>query len=439
MSEAKRKATKPGQEEKPEVFAISRENGKWTLSRREFLAAAAGASAMAAGLAGCKSGGQGGVGKAHSKTITALEISPDAKSLYSSGGNEIKRWALPYGALEKGAKYDLDVADFEIMPGSKMLASVGSDGLTVRELPDFKGDGEPASSATAMLRVGASPDGKLLACVTDNNIQLRSASSLDVITTIDNAAKCVIFDRRSRLLIAGGKDGRVRVWSVDQLTSSTGQDAAQGSSEPRTLEGHADSVVSLAVTPDNTTLATGGSVGTIRLWSLPDGAPVNTINAGAGGALALEVSPDGKLLISGSGDNMIRLWSLRDVKLRKTLKGHTDDVTALEISPDGRYLASGSADGTIRCWELPSGKYMGALLDLSVNYDTIKGVQYKTHTVTGQEITYTLPCGSPIPPGATCVCNCVPGSIASPRSTPRTYTYTYTYCTCNQVHYWHPN
>jgi hypothetical protein len=42
--------------------------------------------------------------------------------------------------------------------------------------------------------------------------------------------------------------------------------------------------------------------------------------------------------------------------------------------------------------------------------------------------TYTLPCGSPLPPGAVCVCNCVTVPSA-------------TVCTCHAVttHYWYPN
>lgn len=41
--------------------------------------------------------------------------------------------------------------------------------------------------------------------------------------------------------------------------------------------------------------------------------------------------------------------------------------------------------------------------------------------------TFTLPCGSPIPPGATCTCNCVP--VTAPRQSYGTRTI----CTCNKV------
>ena len=47
-------------------------------------------------------------------------------------------------------------------------------------------------------------------------------------------------------------------------------------------------------------------------------------------------------------------------------------------------------------------------------------------------ITYTLPCGSPIPPGAVCVCNCV--TVKEPKPSG---------CSCDDhtvdTHYWYPN
>ena len=70
-----------------------------------------------------------------------------------------------------------------------------------------------------------------------------------------------------------------------------------------------------------------------------------------------------------------------------------------------------------------------------------KGINYKINGVS-----WTLPCGSPVPAGAVCTCNCV----AVPAGTRNSLTT----CTCNKVctcntvcscvghvtsHYWHPN
>ena len=84
----------------------------------------------------------------------------------------------------------------------------------------------------------------------------------------------------------------------------------------------------------------------------------------------------------------------------------------MAISPDSKLLVSGSFDGTIKLWSLPEGTLVTCLVDLAVNTADVQGVTYEAKTATGETRTFTLPCGSPIPAGAVCVCNCVGGGVA---------------------------
>ena len=43
-------------------------------------------------------------------------------------------------------------------------------------------------------------------------------------------------------------------------------------------------------------------------------------------------------------------------------------------------------------------------------------MSYKGVDVFGRVTTFTLPCNSPLPAGAVCVCNCVPGAITIPHT-----------------------
>ena len=71
---------------------------------------------------------------------------------------------------------------------------------------------------------------------------------------------------------------------------------------------------------------------------------------------AIAMSPDGSTLISGSSDDTIKVWNLTNGQLQRTLVGHTHTVTALAISLNGQIIASGSYDGTIKLWDLDTGE-----------------------------------------------------------------------------------
>jgi len=88
-------------------------------------------------------------------------------------------------------------------------------------------------------------------------------------------------------------------------------------------------------------------------------AHTNTVNA-------LSFSPDGKLLASGSSDGTIKIWEMPLGKLLETVNGRTNADNTLSFSPDGKLLASRSSDDTIKLWEMPSGKLCSCLSDPSI-------------------------------------------------------------------------
>jgi WD40 repeat protein len=178
-------------------------------------------------------------------------------------------------------------------------------------------------------------------------------------------------------------------------------------------------------------LMSGGANSDIRLWSLPEGKLLTTIKAAP--LFYPAVTRDGKLMACPDSKD-IGYWSLPDGKRVKTLSGHTDTVNFLAFSPDDQTLASSGKDKRARLWSVQSGE-MACLLDLAASPADVKGITVQGKTSGGGSYTYTLPCGSPIPAGATCVCNCVAGSggAAAPG------------CSCVSYkpsggsHYWYPN
>jgi WD40 repeat protein len=66
-------------------------------------------------------------------------------------------------------------------------------------------------------------------------------------------------------------------------------------------------------------------------------------------------SPDGQLLASGSQDKTVKLWEVKTGTLLHTLQGHDAAVFSIAFSPNGRLLASGSWDSTVKLWQVSSG------------------------------------------------------------------------------------
>ncbi|MBD1921125.1 CHAT domain-containing protein [Microcoleus sp. FACHB-831] len=132
-----------------------------------------------------------------------------------------------------------------------------------------------------------------------------------------------------------------------------------------TLTGHSKSVMSVAISPDSQTLASGSADATIKLWRLDTGELLYTLTGHSGSVRSLAFSQEAgagtspPLLASGSEDKTIKVWRLPTGELLRALAQDSDSVLSVAIGgSDGRTLASGTMDGTIKLWDLGSGQLL---------------------------------------------------------------------------------
>lgn len=152
---------------------------------------------------------------------------------------------------------------------------------------------------------------------------------------------------------------------------------------PGRMQGHEDSIVAAALSPDDTLLATASYDKTARLWFLGPNCsgsgtclkvlqhtdPVSHVAfsgsrqhaaaaaAAAGPAAAARQQP--QRLVTACDGYALWLWDVNSGACVAALGEHKDRVTSVVFSPDGRWLASTSQDRSVLVWDAANGSLVG--------------------------------------------------------------------------------
>ncbi|MFH0760316.1 MAG: WD40 repeat domain-containing protein [Bacteroidota bacterium] len=132
--------------------------------------------------------------------------------------------------------------------------------------------------------------------------------------------------------------------------------------EIRTLSGHTQPVTGLAFSPNSQLLASTGTVnlgepadGTVRLWDVESGTQLAYVETAPAGTSQLAFSPDGSILAGpgGGGTTLTTsLWNSTDLGLIRILSGVFRMVA---FSPDGSRIATGKRDDKVYFVEVATG------------------------------------------------------------------------------------
>lgn len=230
---------------------------------------------------------------------------------------------------------------------------------------------------------------------------------------------CIEFSHDNKYIVSGSDDDTIKLWdingdiiksfSVGTMVNSvaissddkyiiTGAGAAAGGTVDsntvkvwniegelvKRLEGHSQSVRSVAFSPNGKYIATGSWDNTVILWHF-GGRRIETLTAG-GGVDSVSFSPDGKYIIVAAMQgrlaysSALELWSLEG-KLIKRFK-YVGRIIKAQFNPDGKYIASVSSDKNVKLWNRE-----GALINEFIGHNyAIYGLSFSPdgkHIVTG--------------------------------------------------------
>ncbi|MFD5419284.1 WD40 repeat domain-containing serine/threonine protein kinase [Streptomyces sp. NPDC127069] len=171
-----------------------------------------------------------------------------------------------------------------------------------------------------------------------------------------------------RTLLLGGMGAAAAAVAVPAYLlrdSWTGPAAQQDRTRPvARLEGHPQSLVSLAFHPDGRTLAAAGSAGELWLWDTVTRRTVTKFTGEPPHANGLVFSPDGRTLAAACQDGTLRRWDVRTRTPLPALSGFEayslPTPYSLAVSPDNAVLAAAGA-GTVQLLDLASGRRLKKL------------------------------------------------------------------------------
>jgi WD40 repeat protein len=198
-----------------------------------------------------------------------------------------------------------------------------------------------------------SPDSELLVSGGYRNVKFwkraRNARKADL-AGVESAVKAMAVSADGKWAAMGEEGGKTRLFELPS------------GKVVRTLEGHEGAVSGVAFSTDSTKLVTGGQDKTFRVWNVADGAAVGSVATPAP-VNAVAFVAENSQVATGGADNIIRTWALPAAeqaeapKPVKELAGHGGPVTSLAtILPAGTQLLSGSQDGTLRVWDVKEAK-----------------------------------------------------------------------------------
>lgn len=276
----------------------------------------------------------------HPDTVRAMALRKDLLATACLDGNA-RLYSLSRPSDLKVLPHGTRVLSVAIAPDGKTIAT----GSVDRKVRLWRADGSPLGEIPASAPVPVlaySPDGKLLAARSDNDVLLLEGTRVAHTLNTGDEPNEIAFSPDGRFLAAAGAGkGEVTVWDV-----ATG--------ENRFRWKHPGIVPSVSFSPDSKWLLTACNDGRARRFDLASGEEIKPSYLEEQALHLARVSPDEHLVAVAGEERSAHILHVADDEQGPLLMHH-DPVVSLAFSPNGAWVATGSRDTKARVWDSYTG------------------------------------------------------------------------------------
>jgi WD40 repeat protein len=290
-------------------------------------------------------------------------------------------------------------------PTANLLATGSKDGTA--KLWRFSPDGSSATCVATLEGHGSRvhsvafhPTANLLATGSSNDNTAKlwqfspDGSMATCVATLEgheSSVYSVAFHPTANLLATGGSyDNTAKLWQFSPDGSAANNMSARCVA---TLEGHRESVKSVAFHPTANLLATGSDDNTAKLWRFsPDGSTATCIaNLGNRSSVnSVAFHPTANLLATGSDNETAKLWSFLpdgsaennlSARCVATLEGGMSYVFSVAFHPRANLLATGSSNGTTKLLRFSPDGSAATNMSATCVATLEEGIRYAVYSV----------------------------------------------------------